>query len=424
MSRFILYRNLIATISISLLTGACSSDNDVTDDYILRSKVSIELSEKTRTAANSLKDFYISFTTDMAKEIDRSDAKGTNIVVSPISAAMTFAMAANGVEENARQEYVKYLGTDDIVSLNALCATLMTHLPQADNTAVFSLANSMWINNDINLSISREYADVIRENFLAEIMYENFNKDNTKVTQAINNWCASKTGGLISSHFDAIPNNSMAVLINALYFKGRWESEYFFTKEKTYNDIFHGHNGDSEVEMMQSGSFDTSFANDGELACFFIPFGNSAFQMEIVMPTAYMTADEIAAKLTPQKINDLHNNLKSVSMTVHMPKFHVAERYELNKMLNSRNGIGMTDNIHFTMFSQPTTGSILYSQSTSFSVDEAGAVAASVSSGDFVNTVLIQEGEKIIAKLDSPFFFFIKEFSTGACILSGRISDL
>ena len=64
------------------------------------------------------------------------------------------------------------------------------------------------------------------------------------------------------------------------------------------------------------------------------------------------------------------------------------------------------------------------SDDPSFSIDETGAEAAAVTSEEFFNSVNIDKDGFATVKVDSPFYFFITEWSTGACILSGRIANL
>ncbi len=76
------------------LFSACSDDNDQSE---IETRRPIELSQQTRATAGDLLEFYVNFTIDMAKSGD-ADIKNENIAVSPISAAMVFAMTANGIE--------------------------------------------------------------------------------------------------------------------------------------------------------------------------------------------------------------------------------------------------------------------------------------------------------------------------------------
>lgn len=67
---------------------------------------------------------------------------------------------------------------------------------------------------------------------------------------------------------------------------------------------------------------------------------------------------------------------------------------------------------------------ILYSQATSFKVDETGAEAAAITAGGNFATATPTEPEVIEINVDHPFYFSINEYSTGACIISGRITQL
>ena len=49
-----------------------------------------------------------------------------------------------------------------------------------------------------------------------------------------------------------------------------------------------------------------------------------------------------------------------------------------------------------------------------------GAVAAS---GD-IPIIALPVEDKVTVKIDRPFFFFINEYSTTACIVSGRIANI
>ncbi len=124
------------------LFSACSDDNDQSE---IETRRPIELSQQTRATAGDLLEFYVNFTIDMAKSGD-ADIKNENIAVSPISAAMVFAMTANGIEGSNQKEYLEYLGTSDLNALNSLCTSLISQLPEADKKVSLNLANSIWAN--------------------------------------------------------------------------------------------------------------------------------------------------------------------------------------------------------------------------------------------------------------------------------------
>ncbi|MDE6443017.1 MAG: hypothetical protein K2K64_01150, partial [Muribaculaceae bacterium] len=77
------------------------------------------------------------------------------------------------------------------------------------------------------------------------------------------------------------------------------------------------------------------------------------------------------------------------------------------------------------MFTPAEAGAITMTQTTSFEIDENGATAAAVSDGEMSFTAEpIDPNKEYTMVFDRPFYFFIREVSTGACLLSGFIADL
>ena len=69
-----------------------------------------------------------------------------------MSTAMSFAMAANGADEDMRDGYARYLGLRDMGGINDFCQVLLEKLPEADNTSQFNIVNSVWVNGGRNLT--------------------------------------------------------------------------------------------------------------------------------------------------------------------------------------------------------------------------------------------------------------------------------
>lgn len=422
MNRLRVKKWMSGLLAVPVLLSSCSSDGPEIDDKTPNERTRIELTAQTRAAATGLLDFYARFTTDMTDYIDgQAGEKNKNVVVSPLSAAIVFAMTANGVDEKSQKEYTEYLGVNDIESLNDLCRVLLDRLPEADNTSLFNLANSVWVNSGMGMTLNKDYSERVSSKYDAEIRYQDF-RDEAGTLEALNNWCASNTGNRITSHFKEVNSGNLAILINALYFKGKWHNE-IFDASRTKPETFHGLNGDSEVMMMESDFYEGTYANDGEFEYLTLNFGNESYRLEIVLPASSDASRRSATGIDYKKIADLRRASYGTSVKAYIPKFKVEGQQNLNGMLEA---IGKSPLLSFdmTMFTTPTGGSIRYMQSTFFSVDETGTEVAAVTSGEIDGAAFPTEVEQAIVHVDRPFYFFISEFSTGACILSGRIADL
>lgn len=414
----------VVVISCCIL-WACSTDDSPEESKTYNERDVIELTAETRAVSNELREFYLNFTTDMAKYADSTPGfESENIVVSPLSVAMLFAMTANGVDDETAKAYTDYLGVSDLNSLNELCATLINELPKVDTSATFKLANSIWVNKGMNLSLDNDFSSIVSRYYKAETRNEDFAKNNGKTLDKINGWCYDKTNGLIPRILEKLYSDNYAVLLNALYFKASWEDN-LFDKSMTTTATFHGEKCDSKVEMMESSYYDGYVYEDDNFEYLFMSFGNEAYQLRIVIPKGNVTLQESASMLTPERYDTLIQGSYRKEVKVFLPKFVVKNKYSLNDMLKTTRESNLTNGIPIKMFDKDVNGSLLYSHATSLSIDETGAEAAAVTSEEISNTCLGREDNgAVIVKVDSPFYFFITEWSTGACILSGRIANL
>lgn len=365
--KILTYACLMLCILSGFLFSACSDDNDQSE---IETRRPIELSQQTRATAGDLLEFYVNFTIDMAKSGD-ADIKNENIAVSPISAAMVFAMTANGIEGSNQKEYLEYLGTSDLNALNSLCASLISQLPEADKKVSLNLANSIWANKCFDNNLSQDYVSDMNLYFNAEIQNMDFMNDYDNTLLSINNWCASKTGGIIETNFKNLNTNTLVMLLNAMSFKAPWNNK-IFDASLTKADIFHGSKGDSEVMMMESEFYQGDYTNDGDFEYFNIKFGNKAFYMEIVLPAENMSIQEATEKLSYERMLALRKEITSTFIKTYMPKFSIKNNCDINKMFEATNRREIINNLDFTMFSPQINGNICFSQSTSISVDDPG----------------------------------------------------
>ncbi|MBD5357502.1 MAG: serpin family protein [Bacteroides sp.] len=396
-----------------------NSGKEVSEEREFKERRSIELTEQTRAVAADLEGFYTNFTVDMARYADKhpEEVSDGNIVVSPLSMAMLMAMVANGVHEEDRQAFTDYLGTTDVENLNAVCRLLIEALPEADNLARLALANSVWVNTLTGTKLTEDFASVLRDRYAADIRYEDFSGKTT--LEAINDWCSDKTCGLIPNFLKQSPEGA-AMLLSAMYFQDVWKKE-IFSGERIHDGLFHGKVGDSSVDMMESGIYTAPHSHNDDFEFFTVPFGNEAFQLEIILPVEGHQDIE----LTEDIINVLANDATRTDMVVTLPKFRVDGHYNVSSMLAATGRPQLTEVCMDIMEECPLQGGILYEHATSFSVDEKGAEAVAISSGNLVGFGSNDDDyAPLQIKVDRPFWFFIREFSTGACILSGRIVNL
>lgn len=127
--------------------------------------------------------------------------------------------------------------------------------------------------------------------------------------------------------------------------------------------------------------------------------------------------------LTSEKYTELKGLSRDYSVTVNLPKFKINNALYLNDILKSAGIPSLNNIIKFSLFTDKLSGIGYFNQATSLEINETGAEASSATSfdGEFTSPV---PTEPVDFNVNRPFYFFITEQSTGACVVSGRIVDL
>jgi len=153
-----------------------------------------------------------------------------NVLISPLSIATALSMVAAGTtadSKNAQQfDKTLRLPVSSDSTRDALRSALQ-RVSSVDPKVKLLLANSQWTRGPIKDSYKAQLSEV----FAAEA------RDLPGSPDPINKWVKDNTGGLIEKLLDEVDPLAVAVLINAVYFKGEWASK--FDKANTRELKFH-----------------------------------------------------------------------------------------------------------------------------------------------------------------------------------------
>lgn len=161
------------------------------------------------------------------------------------------------------------------------------------------------------------------------------------IVQVVNNWAANITDGNIQNlvQEDDI-QNSILLLLNAVYFKGAWRRP--FKSEKTIKDTFQTKGGAVQTDFM-TDTDNYYFFESGQLNAKIlrIPYANSKFSMFVVLPKG--TIEELIQKLEGKTVNREAWYLDEVEVRVKLPRFQFSTDSDLKAHLESvRNFIFLT----------------------------------------------------------------------------------
>ena len=363
------------------------------------------------------------FGLDLFREILSFEDTGENVFISPLSVHLALSMAWNGADGTTREQMTEALAypavSDEVI--NESIKKLIADLLSVDKKVETGIANSIWYRNDY--SVLPEFLKINREFFDAQISPLDF--DNPASPDIINDWVAEKTKKRIDRIVDQIDPDHIMFLINAIYFKGIWTTE--FVKDNTRERPFYLNGGQSRnvMTMETEGSF--SYAERDGYKVAELPYGQENYSMLVFLPDEGTGIDAMAQKLNsvewarlPDLLDNKHN------LNIRLPKFSLEYETILNPALHN---LGMTDAFsRFADFTRINADGGLYISSVrhkSFvEVNEEGTEAAAVTSVE-IRVVSHDPDEPQITHfhVNRPFVFAIKEKYTNSVIFIGRVME-
>jgi serine protease inhibitor len=374
----------------------------------------ITLNLKSATLVESNNSFGFGF---FGKVIESEDAN-KNIMVSPLSVSQALSIAINGAGGTTFTQMQQVLGFNDfsLSDLNTCNQTIVTSLVDHDPKVELKIANSIWYRN--NFSIKSDFINNNKLYYSAEVSsYDPSQADKSK--DKINKWVDDKTNGKIDKIIDKINAEDVMFLINAVYFKAKWKTE--FKKSKTQKASFTLDNGtEKEVETM-IGEVKLSYYNEERYSVIKLPYGAGKFNMIIYLPEEGYTTDDIVGEIENTDFDKL-NALTLEERDLWLPKFEFS--YE-NSLLEELAAMGMTDafNPWYANFSGISDIPLYISEvmhKTYIKTDEEGTEAAAATSITFGETSVGPEG---IIRIDRSFLFAIAEEDTHSILFMGRVFD-
>lgn len=356
------------------------------------------------------------FAFDFLKELEKEEVDET-FFVSPLSLHMALGMLLNGADTQSKDELIKTLNLEglDMELINASYLELIDKLPNVDPLVTNELANSLWQRNGFD--VKADYKQTLKDYFKAELYEEAFD---AATLAKINQWASDNTHEKIKKVLDEISADQVLFLMNALYFKGDWASQ--FDKDKTYEDSFNGKGGLSKVDMM--ANLDTfAYADMETFKAIDLPYGNQEYGMRVLLPkendvSALLNSlDESVWKNIDDKMNVQKIDLK-------LPKFKMEYEKKLNDVLIN---MGMpslfSSSADLSKITDPA-GKIkvgFVKQNSFVAVDEEGTEAAAVTT---IGIELTSVPSYPSFYVNKPFLFFIYEKSSGTIQFVGKILDI
>ena len=353
----------------------------------------------------------------------RKTEQDKNIFISPLSISIALAMTLNGASDETEQAMANTLQLQglDTEAINTGYAGLRQALEVADPKVILTIANSLWARQGV--PFKQDFLQRNTEYFGAEISTLNFTDPNTLTT--INQWVNTNTNGKIQKILDEINPDMVLFLINAIYFKGTWQTE--FDPSRTRDGTFHlATGGEKQIPMMtRTGDYDYYENYEEKFQAISLPYGDGRMSMYIFLPYRESDLNAFLDGLDTENWENWIAQFNEQEIFLSMPKFKLEYEKTLNNPLQS---LGM--DIAFAagaadfsrMADLEALGKNLYIgevlHKAVVEVNEEGTEAAAVTS---VGIRATSAPPAFIA--DRPFFFAIRDNETKTVLFMGTVVD-
>ena len=340
-----------------------------------------------------------------------SKKKDANLLVSPLSLNQNIMMLSNGLKGETREEILKAFGISDfsLEEINSYILQLNKGLNGADSRTKYRTNNAIW--HDNSMSVQQEFKENISGVYDTEIFPALMN---TQTLDSINAWASEKTFGRIKNMVENWGPNTVAIMMNTVYFRGLWTEEL---PDKQINDgEFINENGETEQARMVSYPKVSLYAEGETYQTTVRHFGNEAFAMDFILPKEGVNAFDALTEFISTK--GYGSEYKQVHLK--FPIFDAVSEMNLTELLNSL-GInrlfGCTSPEEMCLFDTPVFVSSVI-QKTSISVDEKGTEAAA-GTYEIMYGSTGEEIKETEMTLNRPFFYSIRETSTNTPLFIG-----
>jgi serine protease inhibitor len=349
-------------------------------------------------------------------------SQSQNILISPQSMAIALAMTRNATagETQAEMTQVLELGQLDPKTVDLSYNQLIKTLKTADPSVELAIANSLWVNQNINLN--QDFIQTTQDFYQGKVSSLNFAAPAARNT--INQWVASNTAHKIPEIVQEIASDDALFLLNAIYFKGNWTSE--FAPNATTAQPFYLQAKKTKPVAMMSQAGDYRYYQNEDFQAIRLPYGKQGeLGMYIFLPQENSNLEQFQQQLNLANWQEWLSQMRSQPGNVSLPKFKLEYETEFKDVLASL-GMGQVFDATKADFSAMTDNTVALNtvkQKAVIEVNEEGTEAAGVTSFGIQITAATPQNQAFEMNINRPFFFAIRDDITETVLFMGNVVE-
>src|SRR6056297_1462357 len=357
------------------------------------------------------------FAIDVYKELKENKS---NLIFSPFSISTAMAMTYAGAENKTAKEFQKTLF---FLEDKQLFHQEFNHLFQGiasdkKSSVEFHNANSLWIQQ--NFKLKDEFLNITKKYYSSALYYTDFNQKG-KSAEKINGWVEKNTQNKIRNLIQpsALGSDTRLVLINALYFKGRWDKP--FRKEKNSEEPFTTARNEEVTTTFMNGQIKTWYYKDCLKEIIEIPYTNKDYALMIILPKNYRKLKWVERFLSVKCLERYEKKKEKYNVKISIPKFNMDSEFNLKDLFQE---LGMKEAFSGDAdFSGMTEKPKLFIDEvihkSTINVNEEGTEAAAATAVIMRRTAVLIEN--VTFKANRPFIYAIKNTNDGSIYFLGKV---
>lgn len=355
------------------------------------------------------------FAFDLLRELDR-ETPDDNLFLSPLSVSTALSMTYNGARGETlvdMEEGLRYTGLSQD-AVNMTYRNLLPYLEQADKKVDLTVSNSIWYR--LGEAIGEDFLAVNRDLYDAEVQEIDFG--DPKAADTVNGWIDDATKGKIDRMLEPpIPPDVVMYLINAVYFKGEWTTQ-FDPKDTTPAEFTQIDGSRATVDMMRRTG-EVEYGEGTGYKAVRLPYGDESLSMILLLPTGGTDVNQWIDALDPDSFAAIRSSIAPQDEVVlGLPKFRM--EYGIKELNDALIAMGME--LPFSPLADLSgiRAGVYISQvlhKAVIEVNEEGSEAAGVT------VVVVEESaaaEPLAFIADRPFLFLIAEEETDTILFLGK----
>ncbi|MCC7062402.1 MAG: hypothetical protein IT456_06320 [Planctomycetes bacterium] len=412
--------SLLLLTFVSLALGLLSCTGCTADQGGGTNRPVVRASDPAKQAAQRANTFGFRLLQELTKGQEQ-----TNVALSGLSAAMVMALFHEACAGDSRRVLAEALGYGGAAdgALTGGFGDLLAVL-NGRTEATVRMANAVYVRGDID--VLPTFLEVAQQRFSAVARARDF--ADPKTLAELNAWVAEQTDGKIPTILDRMDPANFAVLLNALFFQGKWQQA--FDPAHTQPRDFTPEVGEPFEVAMMSDDVQAVVYHDATLGAVRLPYSGGDYSMVAMLPLAGRRLVDLRTELTEPRWAALWLALshEASECKVGLPRFRVAATHALDEALTAM-GLGPALEAGKADYSRLAAGmdasvpvAAKVTQKVTVEVDEVGSKAAAVTAVE-MKDASAPEPPTFAPWFDRPFLFAIVEQQTGAILFLGQITD-